>query len=154
MDNLSIHEKYMRMAIEEAMNSSIDVPVGAVLIHESQVIAKAHNQKELNNDPTAHAEMIVIQEASKKLNNWRHENSTLYITLEPCPMCASAILYSRIPSIIFGAYDPLYGALGSSIDMTKIIRYKPHIIGGVEEESCSALLKNFFSKCRANNKLS
>lgn len=148
MNNISTHEKYMKIALEEASNSSIDVPVGAVLIHNGQIIAKAHNKKEHSNDPTAHAEILAIQEASKKFNNWRLENTALYVTLEPCPMCASAILYSRIPLIVYGAYDPIYGALGSAIDMTKFINYKPQIIGGIEEERCSKLLKDFFSRQR------
>jgi tRNA(adenine34) deaminase len=140
--------KFMEAALNEARNSQDDVPVGAVLVYENKIIAKAHNRKEKENDPTSHAEMLVIKEACQKIQNWRLNNTVLYVTLEPCPMCAAAILYSRIPKIVFGAYDSLYGAFGSTINMCEIIKFSPKIIGGILEEDCSNLLKDFFEKQR------
>jgi len=140
--------KFMKIALEEAKKSGEDVPVGAVLVYNNEIIAKAGNRKELENDATSHAEIVVIKEASNKFKNWRLNNTVLYVTLEPCPMCAAAILYSRIPKIIFGAYDPLYGAFGSTINMCDLIKFNPEITGGILEENCSNLLKNFFKNQR------
>ena len=140
--------KFMKIALEEAEKSDKDVPVGAVLVYNNEIIAKAHNCKELETDATSHAEILVIKEASKKFKNWRLNNTVLYVTLEPCPMCAAAILYSRIPKIVFGAYDPLYGAFGSTIDMRDLIKFNPEITGGILEEDCSRLLKDFFRNQR------
>lgn len=147
-NNIDKHKFYMNLALQEAVKADCDVPVGAVLVVDGKVIASAHNEKELNNDPTAHAEMIVIKKASKILGNWRLENASLYVTLEPCPMCASAILYSRIPNIYFGAYDSLYGAFGSAFDMRNYIKFYPKIVGGIQEEAAKKLIKEFFEKQR------
>lgn len=144
--------KYMQMAIKEAEKSGSDIPVGAIIVKNNQIIASTYNLKEQNNDPTAHAEILAIQQACEKLGTYRLDDTSLYVTLEPCPMCASAILYSRISKVYFGAYDSLYGAFGSAIDMTEIIKYKSAVIGGIEEEKCSQLLKQFFEKLR-NEKL-
>lgn len=143
-----IDKNYMKAALEEAKKSGEDIPVGAVLVYNDEIIAKAHNRKELEQDATSHAEIIVIKEASQKLKNWRLNNAVLYVTLEPCPMCAAAILYSRIPKIVFGAYDQLYGAFGSSINMCDLIKFTPEIIGGILEEDCSSILKDFFREQR------
>ena len=140
--------KYMKEALEEAGKSGNDVPVGAVLVYNDEIITQAHNRKEIDNDATSHAEIILIKEASVKLQNRRLNNTVLYVTLEPCPMCAAAILYSRIPKIIFGAYDPLYGAFGSTINMCDLIKFNPEITGGILEKDCSNVLKNFFKKQR------
>ena len=146
MENIDIN--FMKTALEEAKKSGEDVPVGAVLVCEGEIIAKAHNRKEQENNPTAHAEILVINEASKKLQNWRLDNTVLYVTLEPCPMCAAAILYARIPKVVFGAYDSLYGAFGSTMNMADLIKFSPEIIGGILEEDCSKLLKDFFKNKR------
>jgi len=143
-----IDTKYMKAALEEAKKAGEDIPVGAVLVYNDEIIAKAHNRKELEQDATSHAEIIVIKEASKKLQNRRLNNTVLYVTLEPCPMCAAAILYGRIPKVVFGAYDSLYGAFGSSINMCDLIKFNPEIIGGILEEDCSRLLKDFFKEQR------
>ena len=149
MDKLcNKHDKFMLNAIEEAIKSDIDVPVGAVLVKDNEIIARACNKKEKTNDPTAHAEILVIREASEILKRWRLGKTILYVTLEPCPMCASTILYSRIPEIYFGAYDTLYGAFGSTMNMTDFIKFKPQITGGIQEEKCSKILKDFFEKHR------
>jgi len=146
MNNYDI--KFMKITLEEAEKSDKDVPVGAVLVYNNEIIAKAHNRKELESDATSHAEILVIKEASKIFKNWRLDNTVLYVTLEPCPMCAAAILYSRIPKIVFGAYDPLYGAFGSTINMRDLIKFNPEIIGGILEEDCSEILKKFFQNQR------
>ena len=146
MKNIDL--KFMETALTEAQKTGRDVPVGAVLACGDKVIAKAHNRKEAENNPIAHAEVLVISEACQKLRNWRLDNTVLYVTLEPCPMCASAILYARIPKIVFGAYDSLYGAFGSTINMPDLIKFSPEIIGGIFEEDCSRLLKDFFVKQR------
>lgn len=143
------HKKYMKIALQEAKKSGEDIPVGAVLVHNGEIIAKACNRKEIDNDPTSHAEILVIQEAAKKVKNWRLEDATLYVTLEPCPMCASAILYSRIPEVVFGANDPLYGAFGSVLSMPDYIKFNPKIVGGILERECSDLIREFFVKTRA-----
>jgi len=140
--------KHMETALREAEKSGDDVPVGAVLVYNNEIIAKAHNRKEQENDPTSHAEILVIKEASQKFQSWRLNNTILYVTLEPCPMCAAAILYGRIPKIVFGAYDPLYGAFGSTVNMCDLIKFNPEITGGILEEDCSRILKDFFEKKR------
>lgn len=143
--NYNDHVKYINIAIDLAKESTTDVPIAALIVRNEQIIASATNQKERNNDPTAHAEILVLREASKILATWRLTDVTIYSTLEPCPMCASAILYSRIPVIVFAAYDSLYGAFGSVADLAKIFNfYTPQIIGGIEEEKASNLLTNFF----------
>ena len=110
-----MHELYMEMALREAEQAMAEdeVPVGAVIIHEGRVIASSHNQREQLRDPTAHAEMIAITQAAESLRDWRLENCALYVTLEPCPMCAGAIIQSRIPLVVYGAVDPKGGAVSS-----------------------------------------
>jgi len=148
MKTVNNHTKFMGIALEEASKSGSDVPVGAVLLCNNEIIAKAHNKKELQNDATSHAEILVIQQASKEIENWRLDNTVLYVTLEPCPMCAAAILYSRIPEIYFGAYDVLYGAFDSALNMRDFIKFYPKITGGLMEKECSSLIKDFFKKKR------
>jgi tRNA(adenine34) deaminase len=143
-----IHDEYMAIALDVARKSSNDVPIGAIIVKDNKIIARACNRKELENDPTAHAEILAIREAANIVGNWRLDNTSIYITLEPCPMCAAAILYSRIPHVFFGAYDPLYGAFGSATDMQNLIKFNPSVIGGIKEEECSILLKNFFNEER------
>ena len=138
--------KFMELAISEAKKSGADVPVGAVIVKDNEVIAVSHNRKEELNDVTAHAEILAIKEASQKLNNWRLDGAKLFVTLEPCPMCASVIINSRISEIYFGASDNLYGALGSAIDLRKIFNSKLLVKGGIMEEECSLLLKNFWRR--------
>lgn len=140
------HNYFMQIAITEAKKSGSDVPVGAVIVKNGEVLSVAHNQKELLNDVTAHAEILAIKAAEKIENNWRLENCTMYVTLEPCPMCATAIVNSRIKELYFGAYDNLYGALVSRINIPNIYNSKLSVKGGISEEACSDLLKKFWRK--------
>lgn len=142
--DMDLHKYYMGLAVELAMQSGDDIPVAALTVKDGKIIASARNQKEATNDPTAHAEMLVLRETAEKLGRWRLNDITLYSTLEPCPMCASAILLARVPLIVFSAYDSIYGAMGSVLDVSKSFPfYKPIIIGGVEEEVSKKLLKRF-----------
>lgn len=138
---------YMQIAIEEALKTNTDIPVGAIIVSNGEVIAKAHNTKEQDNDITSHAEIIAIRQASKFINNWRLDNCDIYVTLEPCPMCGWAILQSRIKNIYFGSYDKQYGAF-SSCNLDKISDNKINIYGGIKEKECDSLLKDFFNSIR------
>lgn len=139
---------FMKEAITIAQNSDADLPIGAIIIKNNRIIAFAHNEKELRKDVTAHAEMLVIKEAQKILKTTVLSDCEIYVTLEPCPMCAWAILNTRIAKVYFGAYDNKYGALGSTIDLRKFLNSKTTVIGGILEEECSTLLKDYFKKIR------
>lgn len=139
---------FMQEAINIAKNSEKDLPIGSVLVKNGEIISKAHNEKELQKDVTAHAEMLVIQEAQEILGTTILSDCELYVTLEPCPMCSWAILNSRISKVFFGAYDTIYGALGSATDLRKFLNSKTEVIGGIKEEECSTLLKNYFKTIR------
>ncbi len=139
---------FMQEAINIAKNSEKDLPIGAVLVKNGEIISKAHNEKELRKDVTAHAEMLVIQAAQEILVTTILSDCELYVTLEPCPMCSWAILNSRISKVFFGAYDTIYGALGSATDLRKFLNSKTEVIGGIKEEECSTLLKNYFKTIR------
>ena len=140
--------KFMREALKIAQKSGEDLPIGAVIMRDGKVLAKAHNKKEAKNDVTAHAEMLVIQAAQKKLGTSVLDDCEIYITLEPCPMCAWAILNARIPKAYFGAYDTVYGALGTAMDLRDFLNSKTDVVGGILEEECSTLLKNYFKEMR------
>ena len=145
-------EQLMSQALEAASQSGDEVPVGAVLVSaKGEVLAAAHNLREAKNDPTSHAEIEVIRKASADLSDWRLENTTLFVTLEPCVMCAGAIVASRIPRVVFGAWDERVGAAGSIYDVLRDSRLgKPvEVIPGVLEAECSALLKSFFEAKRS-----
>ncbi len=139
---------FMQEAINIAKKSGNDLPIGAILVKNGNIIAKAHNEKEKQKDVTAHAEMLVIKEAQKVLNRSILTDCELYVTLEPCPMCSWAIINSRISKVFFGAYDTMYGALGSATDLRKFLNSKTEVIGGLKEEECSTLLKNYFKTIR------
>lgn len=139
---------FMKLAIEQAMKSENDIPVGAVIVYEGKVIASAHNEKEKSQNSTLHAEMIVIREASAILGNWRLANCELYVTLEPCPMCSWAIIQSRISRVYFGAYDILYGGLGSKMDLRQVHNYSLEVIGGIMEQECNDIIKKYFEGLR------
>lgn len=142
-----MNKDFMKLAIEEAKKSGTDVPVGAVIVKNGAIIASSHNEKEQKQDSILHAEMVAIKEASKQLKNWRLEGCEIYVTLEPCPMCAWAIIQARIPKVYFGSYDTLYGALGSRIDLRELCN-NIEVKGGILEQECNEILKDFFGKLR------
>ena len=129
-----------------------EVPVGAVIVHEGHVIGRAHNQVEMLHDATAHAEMIAITQAAEALENWRLEGAEIYVTLEPCPMCAGALVNSRVSRIVYGADDPVAGACGSVFNIVneKRMVHRIPVVKGVMADRCSELLKSFFRERRAS----
>lgn len=146
------HDYYMKQALKEAEKArKIDeVPIGAVIVKEDQIIARAHNLREKKQKATAHAEILAIEKACKKLGTWRLEDCSLYVTLEPCPMCAGACIQSRIKTIIYGASDPKGGSVKTCVDLTRIKEYNhhPQVLGGIMEEGCSQILKDYFKTKR------
>ena len=151
-----IDEHYMGRALELAYQAvdADEVPVGAIVVHRQQIIGAASNQRQTLGDPTAHAEMIAITQASAALGDWRLENTCLYVTLEPCPMCAGAILQSRIPRLVFGATDPKAGAVASLYELLSDARlnHRSEVVSGVLSQRCGAVLTDFFASKRALGK--
>lgn len=156
-------EFWMREAIAEAQKcvqenrqstsvnpQSEDVPIGAICVFENRIIGRGHNRREVDNDPTAHAEILALREASQSVGQWRLEGVTLYVTLEPCPMCAGAIWLARVERLVFGAWEPKSGACGSVFDIPRDPRlnHRPQVKGGVLEKECAALLDEFFAARR------
>ena len=150
------HDFWMRKALDQAVLAfdQGEVPVGAIIVHQEKIIAEASNQREMLNDPTAHAEMIAITQAAEVLQSWRLLDCTLYVTLEPCPMCAGAIVQARIPRVVFGAVDPKAGACHTLFSLTSDIRlnHQAAVLGGVMQEDCRAILQEFFRQQRALGK--
>ena len=139
------------IAIAQEVKYSSDVPVGALIVNEvSEIISFGKNEREKDNDPTAHAEIVAIRKASEKIGSWRLDDLTLIATLEPCVMCAGAILQSRIKRLVFGAFDQKAGAVGSSLDVLRDVRAlsKVEVIGGIMKDQCSQVLSDFFSTKR------
>jgi tRNA(adenine34) deaminase len=145
-------EHFMRLALREAERAleHDDVPVGAVLVHEGEVIGAGRNERELREDPTAHAELLAIREGARALASWRLLDTVLYVTLEPCAMCAGAIVLGRIPRVVYGAVDPKAGAAGSVLDILAEPRlnHRPDVAGGLLEPECAELLRTFFRSRR------
>jgi tRNA(adenine34) deaminase len=145
-------ETWMRLAIAEAELAVAheDVPIGAVVVHRGAVIGAAHNERELRQDPTAHAEALALRAAAAALGTWRVLDATLYVTLEPCAMCAGAIVLARVPRVVYGCTDPKAGAAGSVLDVLAEPRlnHRPSVTGGVLAEPCAALLTGFFASRR------
>ena len=156
-------QHWMRIALEEAQKclrsnrqspisnlQSDDVPVGAICVRQNEIIARGHNRREIDNDATAHAETLAIRDANRVLDSWRLDDVTLYVTLEPCAMCAGAIWLSRIERVVFGAWDDKAGACGSLFDIARDPRlnHTPQVRGGVLEEECRAMLQGFFASRR------
>ena len=142
----------MALALDEARAAAGhgDVPIGAVIYQGDSLLASAGNRREADHDPTAHAELLVIREAARTLGGWRLPDTTLYVTLEPCAMCAGAIVLARIPRVVFGAHDPKAGAAGSVLDVLAepALNHNPEVEAGVMADECSALLSEFFAERR------
>src|SRR3989337_1366059 len=149
---MSIHERFMEIALEEARIATEEgeVPVRAVSVMGDEIIARGHNLRESLNDPAAHAEMIVIRESAMRLGRWRLNDITLYVTIEPCAMCAGAIVLARLPRIVFGAKDPQAGGCGSVFQVVQepALNHRVEIVSGIKEENCRRILQDFFENRR------
>ena len=143
---------FMRLALEQAQKAAVqgEVPIGALLVRDNQVLAQAHNFRETWQDPTAHAEMVAIREAATQSGSWRLTGTTLYVTLEPCAMCIGAIILARIPRLVFGALDPKAGACGSVLNVPaeRRLNHRVDVTGGVLEQESQELLQTFFKNLR------
>jgi tRNA(adenine34) deaminase len=146
------HERAMGLALEQAHLAEAhgDVPIGAAILREGEPLALAGNERERRRDPTAHAETLAIRAAAAALGGWRLPGTTLYVTLEPCAMCAGAIVLARIPTVVIGTPDPKAGAAGSVLDVLgePALNHRPEVIAGVREEECATLLREFFNARR------
>ena len=147
------HDVWMLLAIEQAMAAQRhdDVPVGAVVVHQGQVIAARHNERELTGDPVAHAEVLAMQDAATQIDSWRLHECTLYVTLEPCPMCAGAMVNARLKRVVYGATDPKAGAANSHFNLLDgaVLNHRVDIVAGIEAERCGELLREFFRARRS-----
>jgi tRNA(adenine34) deaminase len=145
-------EYFMRLAMREAERAleHDDVPIGAVLVRDGEVVAAAHNERELRQDPTAHAEIVVLREAARAAGSWRVLDAVLYVTLEPCAMCAGAIVLARVPRVVFGASDPKAGACGSVLDVLgePRLNHRPEVAGGLLAQECGEMISGFFASRR------
>ena len=146
--NIKFVNAGMMLAIEQAKRCKIDVPVGCVIYYDNKIIASAYNQQEELKDVTCHAEILAIKQAEKKLDTKRLRDCTMFVTLEPCPMCSWAILQAGIDSLYFGSYNKQYGGIESVLKLPKLANSKIKIYGGIEENNCDILLKDFFKKIR------
>ena len=142
------HKIWMQQALEQARLAveHDDVPVGAVVVRDGEMVAAAHNRREVDADPTAHAELLAVRAAAAALGSWRLDGCSLYVTLEPCAMCAGALVLARLPQLVFGATDPKAGAVGSLFDIARDPRlnHRVEVTGGVLADECGALLRTFF----------
>ncbi|WP_417898416.1 tRNA adenosine(34) deaminase TadA [Bacillus haimaensis] len=149
-------EWFMKLAIEEAKKAEglAEVPIGAVIVKDGEVLARGHNLRETTQRSITHAEILAIDEACKKLGTWRLEDTTLYVTLEPCPMCAGAIVLSRVQKVVYGAIDPKAGCAGTLMNLLDEPRFnhQTEIVSGVLEEECGTLLSDFFRRLRQQKK--
>ena len=141
-------DQLMQLALEQARAALAhdDVPIGAVVVHDGAVVGRGHNRREVDQDPTAHAEVLAIREAARALGGWRLEGCTLVVTLEPCAMCAGAIVLARVPTVVYGATDPKAGAAGSLMDVLDDARlnHRCAVVSGVRAQECGELLRAFF----------
>lgn len=145
---------WMKEALSVASQATIDVPVGCVIVRDGKLIAAAHNRREMDKDPVGHAEILAIRQAARALDSWRLDGCALFTTLEPCPMCAEAIIQTRITALYYGAYDLKSGACGSAFNLFKKGRIYPvpDVIGGIEEEECQRILTRYFeANVRSNS---
>ena len=148
----ALHDTFMAAALRHAERAPRlgEVPVGAVVVRDNRVIAAAHNRRELDADPTAHAELLAMRQAAKVLGDWRLERCTVYVTLEPCPMCAGAMVLSRVERCVYGCTDPKGGFLGTLADLSDhaALNHRFDVVAGVRSAECAALLKGFFRDLR------
>lgn len=155
-DPLSPHAAWMRRALQQAQAAmeQEEVPVGAIIVHEGRIVGEGFNQRETLNDPTAHAEILAITQAAQQLGSWRLTDCTLYATLEPCPMCAGAIVQARIPRVVYGTTDPKGGACHTLYTITDDPRlnHRCTVLGGVLQQECRQILQEFFAIQRARGK--
>jgi len=156
VDIFDVDRLFMKQALEEAQQAALlgEVPIGAVLVYEGKIIARAHNLRETTQNATTHAELLVIQEACKKIGSWRLEDTTLYVTLEPCPMCAGAILQSRVPRVVYGARDQKAGCVDSLYHLLNDERFNHacDVTEGILAEECGQILTDFFKALRDRKK--
>lgn len=149
-------EKFMKIALDQAKiaEENGDVPIGAVIVHKNQIIAKAYNQREQLQDPTAHAEIIALTQAAAALENWHLNGCTIYVTLEPCPMCAGALVLSRMDKLVYGCDDPKTGAVKSlyNIVTDERLNHRLEVVSGVLADECTRQLQDFFRSRRGKNK--
>ena len=154
---MTTYEKYMRAALKQAEKAYNlgETPIGCVIVHEDKIIARGYNRRNTDKNPLAHAEVAAIKKASKKLGDWRLEECTLYVTLEPCQMCAGAIVQSRIPRVVVGCMNPKAGCTGSILNLLDIqaFNHQADLTTGVLEEECSQLMKQFFRELREARKM-
>lgn len=152
-----IHEKYMKAALKQAQKAYAlgEVPIGCVIVYEGRIIGRGYNRRNTDKNTLAHAEITAINKASKKIGDWRLEDCTLYVTLEPCQMCAGAIVQARIPEVVMGCMNPKAGCAGSILNILDMPEFNHQVktVRGVLEEDCSQMLKTFFTELRERNKL-
>lgn len=144
-----MNKHFMQIVVDNARIVKNDIPVSALIVKNNEIVCICHNEKEEKQSATYHAEILAIQEASKILNSWRLDDCDMYVTLEPCPMCASAIIQARIKHLYFGSFDNLYGALGSKLDLRKMYNSSLIVKGGIMEEECNEILNNYFERIRS-----
>ena len=156
IEDIKVKEKYMKEALRQAKKAAEagDVPIGCVIVYEDKIIARGYNKRNQQKSALGHAEIAAIRKASKKLGDWRLEGCTMYVTLEPCPMCAGAIVQARIPEVVVGAMNPKAGCAGSIINLLQMERlnHQVQMETGILQEECQKLLKDFFKELRRINK--
>ena len=154
--SMTTDEKYMRAALKQAEKAYNlgETPIGCVIVHEDKIIARSYNRRNTDKNPLAHAEVAAIKKASKKLSDWRLEECTLYVTLEPCQMCAGAIVQARIPKVVMASMNPKAGCAGSILNILDMpqFNHQVEVVAGVLDEECSRMLKEFFVELRVRNK--
>lgn len=152
-----LHEKYMRAALQQAKKALLlgEVPIGCVIVHDNKIIARGYNRRNTDKNTLSHAEITAIRKASKKIGDWRLEDCTLYVTLEPCQMCSGAIVQARIPQVVIGCMNPKAGCAGSILNLFEMPAFNHQVktTYGILAEECSAILKQFFKDLRVRNKL-
>ena len=146
------HLLFLEKAIKEAEQAAAigEVPIGAVVVCNGEIVGRGHNLRERDYDPTAHAEICALRDAGKNLGTWRLENCTLYVTMEPCPMCCGALFNPRVHTVVFGASEPKFGSAGSQLNLLQFpgFNHNVHIVGPIAQERCSQLMKDFFAQLR------